>query len=337
MPSVDSAWSPVWSSDGRYIAFECVMLGFSDLPDIVFDEFAGYYLRDICVFDQSKNKIIRLTKDRSPVSRPSWSPNGDRLAWLKGVEGSDDALVIWDISTGEATQFRSSIPSWGLDRHLDWSEDGKSIFVDNGAIFDVENEIFTSVTIPKRNLHVCCFAWSPDGNYVAYRQVKNIDSDYRRHWQVVIVKDGKIIFADDLETNIGDPYLQWSPDSSVLAWSVERGIENLLALRYLAEDKTIYMQIDKGFGFGGIAWSPSGSQIALRLGDELAIVEPPSEADNLSITIVEPQMISLHDYSFGGLSWSPDEKIIAYETSWQEGSQIWLLQIETLENTPLTE
>ena len=337
LPSVEGAWSPVWSSDGRYIAYECVMLGFPDLPNIIFDEFADYYLRDICVYDQLVNENIRLTKDRSPSSMPSWSPSGDKLAWLKWIEGSDDILVIWDISGSEVKQFQSSIPLWGSDRHLDWSEDGKSIFIDNGVVFDVKNEIFTSVAIPTGNLDVCCFAWSPDGNYVAYRQVKNVDSDYRRHWQVIIAKDYEILFVDDLEANVGDPYLQWSPDSSILAWRADRGGNSLLILRYPVEDKTNYIQIGNGLGFSGIEWSPSSNQIALRFLDQIAIVEPPSGADDLSLTIVEPQMISLHGDSFNGLAWSPDEKMIAYETSWQEGSQIWLLQIETLENIPLTE
>jgi len=330
--NLDGAWSPIWSSDGNHIAFECMFLNLSDLPN--YDEGSYLGLRDICVLDRNSNKLVRLTTDRSPSSSPSWSFDGMRLAWLKG----NDILVIWDISTGDFTSFRSPNPFQHTNGYLDWSQDDRRVFVQgDGTVFDVENEVFIPLAQPQKDLHVCCFTWSPHGDYLAYKQLKFEDT-YGYHWQVVIMKNDETVIISELETNLDDPYLQWSPDGSTLAWQAETGgyRKYLLALSYMQTRKTVFLRIDEGYiGFGGIGWSPSGDQIAIRLGDELEILNPQPDAIPSSLTIIEPQSISLHGSSFGGLSWSPDGEMIAYESDWQEGSRIWLLQLDGLTNVPL--
>jgi len=330
---INSAWSPVWSSDGYYIAFECTILKFSDLFKPDFDEYSTFSLRDICIFDKNNNETIRLTEDRSPSSLPSWSPSGLRLAWLKG----NDTVVIWDIPTGKPIYFQSPKLFQRSDGHLDWSQDGNRIFIQgDGTIFDVENEIFIPPVKPQNDLSVCCFTWSPDGNYLAFKKLKFEGLNVYNYWQVVIMKNDEIILTNEIEANIDNPYLQWSPDGSVLAWRADVGNRHLLALSYVLTQKTVFLRVDDGFiGFGGIEWSPRGDKIALRLGDKLAILTPQSEAKPSSLIIVKPPYVNLQGSSFSGFSWSPDEKLIVYESDWREGSQIWLLQLDESINFPL--
>jgi Tol biopolymer transport system component len=85
--------------------------------------------------------------------------------------------------------------------------------------------------------------------------------------------------------------------------------------------------INKGLlGISGLAWSPIGNRIAVRMGEQLAILTLRQKASSSAYTVDEQQDIALHGLSFNGLSWSPDGRAVAYETSWQDGSRIWLTE-----------
>ncbi len=90
-------------------------------------------------------------------------------------------------------------------------------------------------------------------------------------------------------------------------------------------------------GISGIAWSPSGEQIAIRQGDQLQIVNisygVPTPA-GVDMTI-QKENIVLQGSSSAGFAWSPDGKFIAYDTDWQESSRIWILEQSTNIHVPL--
>ncbi len=74
--SFDQVFSPVWSPDGRYLAFTGWRCG---------------DFKDLYLFDFRTNRLSRLTHDRSLDMSPAWSPDGSRLLW------SSDRTGIYNI------------------------------------------------------------------------------------------------------------------------------------------------------------------------------------------------------------------------------------------------
>jgi Tol biopolymer transport system component len=151
------------------------------------------------------------------------------------------------------------------------------------------------------------------------------------------MQNDQTIFTSDLDLRFDDP-LRWSPDSSILAWVVsdpERS-RYKLALTDAADRDTRYVIFGRGiFGISTIAWSPSGSQIAVRFWDELQIVNYVSVASSGTDVTIQKDNLTLQGSSPKGLSWSPDEQYVAYETNWEPYSQIWILEPSTNVQIPL--
>jgi len=149
----ESEWTPTWSSNQQYIAFECMFFKLSVLLD---EEYSFFHKGGICIFNRSDNKLTRLTTKRG-MSAPAWSPKGIQLAWLKG----NDTITIWDSSTNrfETVQYsRQFHGSEAEDGGPEWSLDGRRIFFQgDGIILDVQQMTFTDPLEGLRNLNNCCF------------------------------------------------------------------------------------------------------------------------------------------------------------------------------------
>jgi len=274
------------------------------------------------------------------MSAPAWSPNGSQLAWLHG----NDTITIWDSSTNrfEIVQYsRQFHGSEAEDGGPEWSLNGRKIFIQgDGAILDVQQMTFTDPLDGQRNLDNCCFNWSPDGSYLAYKRVTREDSN-NNPWQLVIMKNDQPIYINEPEAELFGP-TQWSPDGSILAWvglipSTTHAPQHQLALTNVVSGRTQVLTFGNGFvGISGIAWAPNGELIAVRQGDQLQIVNIRSgEVPAVLDLTIQKENIVLQGSSFGGLSWSPDGRFIAYETDWQENSRLWILEQSTSVNTPL--
>ena len=157
--------SGAWSADSRLLTY-AVKRGPKD---------------DIIVLDVQRNKVIqRLEVDLNGVTNPTWSPDGQRIAFTGNDGGLSDLFMI-DRKTGEITRLTS-------DRFADlqpaWSPDGKTIaFVtDRGdhtnfeklafgnfrlALYHVEGgriEVLPGMEAGK-NISP---QWSPDGQSIAF-------------------------------------------------------------------------------------------------------------------------------------------------------------------------
>src|SRR5678815_4076158 len=120
--SAENEWSPIWSSNQKYIAYECMFFQLSDLLDL--DEYSWFDKNDICIFNKDQKEVTRLTTERG-MSNPAWSPDGTMLAWLTG----NDTVIIWDMSTNQSQSFQFERQFDCLDGPLAWSQDGRKIFV----------------------------------------------------------------------------------------------------------------------------------------------------------------------------------------------------------------
>ena len=74
-------WQPVWSPDGKRIAFAADRKG--DLESF-----------DLYVMDADGRNQRRLTKHGSPDNSPSWSPDGERIAFSSFRDGNWEIYVM---------------------------------------------------------------------------------------------------------------------------------------------------------------------------------------------------------------------------------------------------
>jgi Tol biopolymer transport system component len=109
-----------WSPNGRHIAFSGMEGGISDL-----------YL-----YDLQKDRVRQLTNSRYAALQPTWSPDGETLAFTtdRGEEGTnfetleygDYRLGLIDVESGKARTIRP-FPG-GMQHNPQFSPDGRSLY-----------------------------------------------------------------------------------------------------------------------------------------------------------------------------------------------------------------
>jgi PKD repeat protein/Tol biopolymer transport system component len=158
-------FDPVWSPDGRFIAYETTVYGTSNF--------------EIGLIDLSNGAKIRLTDNVAPDFNPVWSPDSRHLLFQSNRDGGDWALYEMDITDLEDIQTKRISPEMaGVDfQDASYAPDGKSYVtrlestVDGVpqsliAIFDLETGEMTQVTDSGTALNV---SFSSDGKYLAYQ------------------------------------------------------------------------------------------------------------------------------------------------------------------------
>jgi Tol biopolymer transport system component len=147
-----NAYGPSWSPDGKRLLIARDAKNFRVDLDTVRSDGSG---------------LRHLSREGDGVFAPTWSPTGDRIAFL----GSDDALYLVD---AHGRHRRRLAGRFGT--HLSWSPDGtKLAFEIRGISPDLNADIGT-VDIESGERHTLTHdpgdefapAWSPDGRKIAY-------------------------------------------------------------------------------------------------------------------------------------------------------------------------
>jgi Tol biopolymer transport system component len=123
VPNLLEALHPVWSRDGRRIAFTCIL-----------DQ--GNF--DVCVVNRDGSGFVRLTGGATAESDPAWSPDGSRIALTRNADV--DVFTLAD----------SNFTRLSRGREPAWSPDGsKLVFgTDSGlATINPDGSNFTRLTI----------------------------------------------------------------------------------------------------------------------------------------------------------------------------------------------
>ncbi|MBI3609358.1 MAG: PD40 domain-containing protein [Nitrospirae bacterium] len=261
-----NAIHPVWSPDGKALAFE------SDL--------AGNW--DIWTINRDGTGLKQITNNPSNERFASWSPDGARLAYASDRSGNWD---IWSMKL-DGTDNRQLTQFNGLDIAPVWSPDGKRIAFVSSRSMDVLVWVMDAdggnvQGMPNIRCGDWVSAWSPDGKSVAAVSSMRGKSDI---WIIDTAERTIKQLTQKTETR-RDFLPAWSPDGSHIAFVSERNgrrdiwlmdrdgkNERRIAKGALGAHELKYnvdKQVFDGLSFLYLSWSPDGRDLAFtRVNDE---------------------------------------------------------------------
>ena len=232
-----SGYQPSWSPDGKKIAFTSrrnggniqIFVMDSDgqnpirLTNEVWDQdpdwspdgqkiaFTGYrnvglrgeaWNQDIYVMDADGKNRKRLTRIAGSNSDPSWSPDGQRIAFVNSGWGWGGQIYVMD-SNGENTTRLTD--DGGTKRRPSWSPDGQSIAFGLSAqvyVMDSGGKNPRKLTDGQIALNP---TWSPDSEMIAYESWRRHDGISEIH---LMTADGEHVKKLSRPPERGD----WDPD-----------------------------------------------------------------------------------------------------------------------------
>jgi len=172
---VDTADYPLWSPNGEWIAF--VTSTITKWHDGV-----GQSRQDVFIVrpDGTARKRIEVHDGNLSTQLPSWSPGGQRLAFISLMPEGIGRLAVFDLRTDTVKTIRNAIFA-----HPTWSprQDAIAVAVKSPqgvyqvSLIDPETEKTTRLT--KSECNEFDLAFSPDGNWLAFS--RQLDG----HWRVV--------------------------------------------------------------------------------------------------------------------------------------------------------
>jgi Tol biopolymer transport system component len=236
----ESNMHPVWSRDGKWIAFS--------------RDIGGFAGEEIFIMRADGSSQRRITDRPGQNSYPTWSPDGRRIAFVSNGDGDNELYVIdvdgTDATGGVGTRLTTRA---GWDNRPAWSPDGARIAFESdrdGAIqLYVMNTDGNGVVRLTNN---AAFdgepAWSPDGLKIAFHSTRAGNQDI-----YVMNADGtnERRLTDDPAY---DYTPAWSPDGGRIAFTSNRPDPN-------------------GFSTGIFVMRADGSRVS-KLSSVMADAEP---------------------------------------------------------------
>jgi Tol biopolymer transport system component len=148
---------------------------------------------EIYTMQNDGSNVTRLTDDDANDFDPSWSPDGEKIAFASFRDDSDNE-EIYVMNANDSSNVTRLTDDDALDREPSWSPDGEKIaFVsDRDSIDDSENEAIDNNAIYSMNAddgsdvtrltdddaNPLYPSWSPDGEKIAFSSNRVSDENY---------------------------------------------------------------------------------------------------------------------------------------------------------------
>ena len=204
--------------------------------------------------------LIQLTHTGQNVN-PAWSPNGNRIAFVRYESGAFRGDVYTMDSDGSnVTRLTEGAGLWSAA----WSPDGTRLAVsDEGTYYGSISIISLDPKIPPKQIakDARSPAWSPDGKKIAFVRLSG-DDGY--HQIFVMNADGTDVRPVTEFDSGGIFGVSWSPDGKRIAFS--KHMLDTWGL-YTIDPDGSHRTLVTSLATSGAVWSPDGEQIAFAIND----------------------------------------------------------------------
>jgi Tol biopolymer transport system component len=223
---------------------------------------------DICLTSLGGDSIRRLTHDKYVDAFPSWSPDGEVIAFT-----AFPRRMRVDVMSSDGRR-RSRLTSGSGDAALPvWSPDGRTIAFDDDTTRTIELLTTTgSVRHPLGRRVASLPSWSPDGHEIAFvsKGGRNLVQTYGEIHAVNLATGHVRLLTRD------GTFPVWSPDGTRLAFVRRDGSQTWLWT--MGADGSEQQRLCRAAA-GRPAWAPSGRRIAFALDGDIYTV--PSSGGSL--------------------------------------------------------
>lgn len=151
---------PVWSSDGRFIAFVSFLFDRDD--------------SEIWIINVANEHLVELVPQNEIQINPTWSPDGRELIYSSTIYGPASKIIqdLWIIQS-DGRNARRLLMNDAANYHADWSPDGKKLaFTSDKSgnmdiwLFDLQSQRISQLT--HSSAYDADPSWAPDNQHLAF-------------------------------------------------------------------------------------------------------------------------------------------------------------------------
>ena len=285
---------------------------------------------------------MNLTADYGGNDRaPSWSPQGDRIAFYSSREGGGYFVVS---ALGGTPRKVADTVGIGPPTMPQWSSDGTElacvIYEDADGfaeIVSLDSGTSRRVRLPGHDGDGRLdLAWSPDERFFAYLDARNYTAQVTQ-LHIVRLEDGESIPVTDRMTSVWSPI--WSRDGSALYFVSNRGGSSDLWKQPLdgnGQSRGDPQPLTTGLSIRNAMFSPDGTKLVYSRGRPIRnIFRVPIVPDRV-VTWDDAEQLTFDEAQNEHFDLSPDGTALLVSSDKSGNPDLWLVPVDGGEAQQLT-
>jgi len=324
-PALD--YSPVWSPDGRTIAFLRQQVGREEVWLIPAQGGAERKLAELATHPAARTYMW---------NGMDWSPDGQWLAVVDSPPGAAESLFLLGVETGEKRRLTFPSKAANGDVRPAFSPDGRWLAFARGTSSRVDNLFIVPVSggearqLSHNQGLMFDLAWLPGGETLVFTAIAEGKAKLFR----VAAAEGKPELVAGIEGKPND--LAVARTAPLLVYSQRDQDSNLYRLnlkeppRGVTAGQAAVKMLSSSYRDDGPQYSPDGRRLAfqsVRTGNwELFVAD--SDGQHLA------QLTSFNGPETGGISWSPDSRWLAFDSRPDGHADIFIINMESPGQSP---